>query len=273
MKSAPRRFFAVLLPMAVLLTAITAGSASAATIGTIPAGTVTNDFPALAGEQLEGIYGKTLTSGGGTITVEIFGWDADYENNFVIMLDGAPVTFGSDSGIGSGPGTTVFGTYPGTPLGSASGTIAPGSVDFQFIVNGVLGVANGSNPDGTDVFAGINFFVSFDGDGLDFTVDGIHPLSGSSVLLFLDDGGGEFGVDGDYDDLVIRLSGPNFCRPAFRGPRTGEPPAARLGSPGPRPRAAAPHSRIADARSPPSRPVELLAEPRDRLVGPMLLHR
>lgn len=210
MKAPQPRLLAVVLRTAALLTAITAGSAGAATIGTIPAGTVGNDFPVLAGQQLEGLYGLNLTSGGGATTVEIFGWDAGYQNNFVISLNGAPVTFGSDSGIGNAPGTTVFGAYPGTPLGSASGTIAPGLVNFQFLVNGVLGVANGGNPDGSTPAAGINFFVSFDGAGLDLTPNGIHPSSGSSVLLFLDDGGGQFGVDRDYDDLVIRLSGPTF---------------------------------------------------------------
>jgi hypothetical protein len=66
---------------------------------------------------------------------------------------------------------------------------------FKADVNGAKGLlANGSNPDNTG--EGLNFFTSFDSNPL--------AIAGSSLVLFLDDGGA--GSDEDHDDMSIRIA-------------------------------------------------------------------
>jgi hypothetical protein len=72
-----------------------------------------------------------------------------------------------------------------------------GIVPFMFKadVNGAKGlIANGSNPDNTG--EGVNFFTSFDSNPT--------ATTGSSLVLFLDDGGA--GSDQDHDDMGIRIA-------------------------------------------------------------------
>ena len=137
--------------------------------------------------------------------MDYFGSEAGYVNAFTL----------NGSTLFSTPGTDnvgVWGSYP-SPLGTTTVSVAPGSIDFSFLVNGVLGVTNGSNPDDAGGLGDINFFASFDDNGLDTTIDGSHRASGQSLLLFLDDAGA--GPDANHDDMVVRLSidGGSFVVP------------------------------------------------------------
>jgi len=186
-----------------LLTMATA--ASALTLGTIPNGAsnefITNSAGLAAGTLIEGYYGGQiyLNAGADTdITVDYFGSEAGFINSFTL----------NGSTLFSTPGTSnagVWGDYTtNTPIAFTTVAVAPGLIDFSFLVSGILGVTNGSNPDDSAGTENINFFASFDDYGLDTTVDGIHQASGKSLLLFLDDAGA--GPDDNHDDMVVRIS-------------------------------------------------------------------
>ncbi|WP_206202691.1 PEP-CTERM sorting domain-containing protein [Thioalkalivibrio sp. XN279] len=186
--------------------ALAAAPASAALYtGTIPQPGETNDFLEQYGiGEVQGWYGGNLylSSGGPiTITVEIFGAEAGFTNSF---------TFGDDvSFTHTGSETATFADADGI-LGSSDAlesdtTLAgPGLLDFCFSVNsGAISFCNGANND--DLNANPNFFITFDDNYvLDTdTTDGARR-SGTSVFLFLDDGGAQ--NDDNHDDLVVRLS-------------------------------------------------------------------
>ena len=188
-----------------LLTAATA--ASALTLGTIPNGAsnefITNSASLAPGTLIEGYYGAQILLIAGsntTITVDYFGSEAGYINEFTLNGSSLFSTPGTDD---AGVWNTYGASSPPAP-DTTTVSVAPGLIDFSFLINGVLGVTNGSNPDDAGGAANINFFASFDDNGLDLNLDGSHARSGQSLLLFLDDAGA--GPDDNHDDMVVRLS-------------------------------------------------------------------
>jgi hypothetical protein len=195
-----RKIHALVASIAVAGSFASAGS-NAAVIGSIPAGTANNEFitnvlglPSTA--RIEGWFDADLYliagSGGAQITATFYGAEAGYRNRF--GFGGAPAC-----NFAHGGGTTF-----GTPLATCTvNNVASGLLNFQFLIDGVLGLSNGSN---VAPGSGPNFFTTFGTSGpfdFDTLINGSTASSGLSAFLFLDDNGA--GPDSDYDDMVVQL--------------------------------------------------------------------
>lgn len=155
------------------------------TSGTIPGGSAVNDFLG-SGNTLGGFYASNIElSEAANLYIEYLYKEAGFTNTFRI-------------------GATTLFTTGVTPFG-ATALIPPGwalpVIPFSFTINSGAGsVANGANNPNIGTLP--NFFASFGND---------VNRTGSSLLLFLDDGGG--GSDGDYDDMVIRITAQGVPEP------------------------------------------------------------
>lgn len=195
---------------------------NASTIGTIPAGGAPNEFISIylaPGAVIEGwlsgqLFLEDVVDDSATIDIEIFGSEAGFLNSYTFGVGGGTYDYAGATGTTfANNGAVSLGAEDAIATGSYSGAIA-GLLPFLFTVDngsGTLGVANGTN-----VNAGVipNFFIAFDDEyTFDTTADGMTASGGSSVFLFLDDGGA--GPDDDHDDLVVRLtvSGGRFVVP------------------------------------------------------------
>jgi hypothetical protein len=158
--------------------------------GTIPGGTATNDM-------LESVYGSGTTVRGGYYgsTVAL---TADAQIKFTYV--GSEANFVNAFYLGD---TMLFDTQNSAPgAESEAFALLAGNMDFRFSVDtGQFqgNVGNITNPTNNSTLAsgGINFFVSFDGDDA-------WAKSGNSLVLFLDDQGGN-PDDDNHDDMVIRI--------------------------------------------------------------------
>lgn len=171
------------------------GASAAVTSGVIPGGGTNEALAALGlSDPLGGWYGASLwLTELADITIDYFGAEAGYNNSFIFGDD--------DAVISTGGNTNEFGSLvpTDTPLSSKTVTgVMAGQLDFGFGMDGslVATLLNGNNPNGSGPSSPPNFFVSFVGNP--------NATSGSSVWLFLDDGGA--GPDDNHDDMVIRLT-------------------------------------------------------------------
>lgn len=189
-----------LLASAALAATVAAGPAHADYVSSIPIGTAPNDFITtyLAADTLiEGWFLSNIGLSGdaAAVTIQVFGGEAGYLNGFTL----GSFTYDGVSGntfVNAGPAAL------GPEDAIANGAYAGGTLDFGFIINGILSVVNGAN---SDLGTPPSFFAAFDNNYVfDTTIDGVAANSGSSVFLFLDDGGA--GGDADHDDLVVRLT-------------------------------------------------------------------
>jgi len=179
---------------AVVIAGLAVPASAALVPGVIPSGSGVNNFIGPVGELFDGpiggYYGGQLYLVGGpaTITVEYFGAEAGYHNQF---WWGASQLFAH--GGGDNTGCCL-------PVGSTSVAAVPsGLLNFSFrIPDTGASVFNGANPENVGNLA--NFFVSF--NPASHAAGG--PTSGSFVWLFLDDAGA--GPDDNHDDMAIRLS-------------------------------------------------------------------
>lgn len=130
-------------------------------------------------------------SGGGKVKVDVYGWEAGFENT--VEVGGLP-------GVGKvlGDAQTVIAPDINTPLFSlVTAALGSGLLDLEFLssnsggpIGEKGGVVNGTNP-----IIGQNFFVSCVGNAA--------ATSCKDLWVFYDDGD----VFGDnHDDLVIRIS-------------------------------------------------------------------
>jgi hypothetical protein len=150
----------------------------------------------------DGYYGSTIRLNTKTaVTFTFLGFEAGYDNEFLLDADGNgsfDLIFSNKTGGAvdiNGKARSVVGDTYTVVLDPANFT--DGIVPFMFKadVNGAKGlIANGSNPDNTG--EGVNFFTSFDSNPT--------ATTGSSLVLFLDDGGA--GSDQDHDDMGIRIA-------------------------------------------------------------------
>jgi hypothetical protein len=169
---------------------------SGGTAGTIPGGSEFNDFIAgyFTGPTIGGYYGSQITVNVptlSTLTLEFFGAEAGYHNEFLL----------AGSELFDHPGGAIIAPSIAMPLGTFATTIVgTGTLPFSFEVGSdAAGVANGSNPDDSGGAAlGPNFFASCNPFG---TAAG--PATCNQVYLFLDDGGP--GPD-DKDDFLVRVT-------------------------------------------------------------------
>jgi hypothetical protein len=147
----------------------------------------------------DGYYGSTIRlNAKSAVTFTFLGFEAGYDNEFLLDPDGNgsfDLIFSnktSGSADINGKARTMVGDAYTVVLDPANFT--DGIIPFMFKadVNGAKGlVANGSNPGN-----GVNFFTSFDPNPA--------AIAGSSLVLFLDDGGA--GSDKDHDDMGIRIA-------------------------------------------------------------------
>lgn len=150
----------------------------------------------------DGYYGSTIRLNATTaVTFTYLGFEAGYDNEFLLDTDGNgsfDLIFSNKTGgtadVNGKARTAVGDTYT-VVLDPANFTAGIIPFMFKADVNGAKGlVANGSNPDNTD--DAVNFFTSFDPNPT--------AVSGSSLVLFLDDGGAA--SDDDHDDMGIRIA-------------------------------------------------------------------
>lgn len=170
-----------------------ASAASALTLGDIPGGIAVNNGlqPVYgSGAPVQGYYGAQLYLLGGPadVTVEYFGNEAGFQNQFDFDTTDATVEF---TGVGSANSWNTTGA--GSVLFSNVGS---GLLDFAFTTPSGA-IANGANPDGA-VLNTANWFVTFKPS------TGETATSGTIVDLWLDDNGA--GPDDNHDDLMIRLT-------------------------------------------------------------------
>ncbi|MDP2987743.1 PEP-CTERM sorting domain-containing protein, partial [Hydrogenophaga sp.] len=152
-----------------------------------------------------------LVGGAADIKVEYFGAEAGFKNTFTFQGLPNPCSFVHEAGAGGGNGTfdNVAGALGVNNLGTCTlSNVAPGLLDFSFLVNGnVAGPDNsviGGNPNDL-LGAAANYFVTFDSSYVLDTVIGNGTSSGGqSFFVFLDDGGA--GNDDNHDDMVLRIS-------------------------------------------------------------------
>jgi hypothetical protein len=176
--------------------------AQAAYVSSIPIGTAPNEFISTflsPTNLIEGWFLSDVMLQGDTssIGIQVFGSEAGYVNGFTL----GSYTYGGVSGnTFVNQGAASLGAEDAVATGVYTGGSQP--LDFGFIINGVLSVVNGSNP---DLGNPPSFFAAFDNNyAFDTDIDGFTAGTGSSVFLFLDDGGA--GADADHDDLVVRLT-------------------------------------------------------------------
>lgn len=169
------------------------------TAGTIPGPAGTNEYltPLFGGApSLTGYYGSRIDAtiyGGGTITLEFFGAEAGFHNEFNFFF----------AKLFDHPGGTIIAPNLGSPLDTFSAPIiGAGTLLFSFEVDvdGTPGsVANGANPDDSaHTVAGPNFFASCAPTGPG------NPTTCEQIYLFLDDSGA--GPDDNHDDFLVRMT-------------------------------------------------------------------
>jgi hypothetical protein len=180
---------------------------SGGTAGTIPGTHAQNNFigTLFGGPQIGGYFGTQIlfnAAPGSKLTLEFFGAEAGYVNNFV--YSGSTI-FTHNGGLNIAPSLS-------SPKATFTTTIGgSGPLPFQFKVNSGAGsVTNGSNPNdfagrslGPNFFATCNPFSQAAGAG---------GTNCNSVYLFLDDGGA--GPDDNHDDLLVRASISQVPEPA-----------------------------------------------------------
>lgn len=188
---------------AVALAGLAAAPAGAAVVGSIPGVPLgTNQFVNAAFGSLasiEGYYGANLYLIGGPATIEVayFGAEASFKNSF---------SMGSCS-ISHGGGTTINtgGVATGDADCASVGALS-GLLSFMFTSQDFGPVSNGANNNNVSPLLP-NFFVTLANStalsGIDKTVDGSTPSSGTVAWLFFDDAGA--GDDDNHDDMVVRL--------------------------------------------------------------------
>jgi hypothetical protein len=202
----------LLATVAVAGVTLSAISAQAAYVGTVPMGTTNNNQVIAPFTKVEGWYDAQLYLVGGpaTITATRIGIEAGNGNSF---------TWNGLTPAGFGPASTDGGTL-GTPFNGGLTTavfaaVASGLLPFGFTTNGSPSNADASNA--TNVRPGLgfgNFFVTLgncaaltciDGDGgpNPNSVDGVTASSGTVAWIFYDDLGA--GPDDNHDDFVVRL--------------------------------------------------------------------
>lgn len=158
--------------------------------GSIPEGTETNEvidalLPA-SHNPLAGFFDSKIlvdALGTNTVLVEIFGYEAGFNN-----------TFATPSGSYVSAGGTLIAPDLDSPLDrwTTTGVNGDGTLQFLFSTTGPVAtpvVFNGD--DNLDVSGSANFFATYGHDG--------------DVWLFFDDAGGR-DDDDNHDDLVVRLS-------------------------------------------------------------------
>lgn len=167
------------------------GVAGGFAAGVIPGGTAGNELLGPLGlpNPLGGFFGSAVELvGSGKITVEFFGWEAGFKNDFNF----GGVELFTTNGVGGVNVGFPIGTFTSGLLAGGGGTL----LDFSF------DVTNGGSPTNTIVNGSENtggirdFFASVDGAPA--------ATMGSAVWLFLDDGGSK--ADDNHDDMAIRLS-------------------------------------------------------------------
>jgi PEP-CTERM motif len=171
----------------------------------IPGGQTNDILESIYGADVfsrDGYYGSTIRLNAKTaVTFSFLGFEAGYDNEFLLDANGNgsfDLIFSNKTGGTAdinGKARTVVGDTYTVVLDPANFT--EGIIPFMFKadVNGARGlVANGGNPDNAG--EGPNFFTSFDPNPT--------AVSGSSLVLFLDDGGA--GSDEDHDDMGIRIA-------------------------------------------------------------------
>ncbi|GAA0300995.1 VPLPA-CTERM sorting domain-containing protein [Rhodovulum strictum] len=138
-----------------------------------------------------------------TLTFDFLGSEAGFNNSF--WFNGVEL-------FATGGNTNSWCTVDCTvPLASVSvGGLSTGLLDFKFVTP-VGEAVNGSNPDNTTPTVP-NFFLSF---------DGANPKAGSgtSVVLWLDDGGAD--GDDNHDDMAVRIRIDNGSISAVPLPAAG----------------------------------------------------
>lgn len=165
--------------LAALAFASVSAQAATVVVGTTPA---TNDVLGIT----EGYYGADLLLVGGpaSITVTYLGKEASATNRF--FFNGTQVVNTASTAVGF---SQVF------------TNVAAGVLDFRFTSTafGGIQVTNGANNDAAGNSP--SFYVTFP-PYFDNVLDGISPVSGTSVVVAFDDGGFP---DDNHDDLVVRL--------------------------------------------------------------------
>jgi len=146
---------------------------------------------------VSGYYGAQINYtvvGTGTITIDFFGGEAGFRDEFQYL--GVTPTDFVHSGTPVNDPSTSLGSPKATFATSISGT---GLVPFQYLVNSVVGPVNGTNPLNTPGFPP-NFFSACD----PLAATGATPTSCSVVWLFLDDNGAN--NDDNHDDYLVRMT-------------------------------------------------------------------
>jgi hypothetical protein len=197
------------------LASLFAGQAAAApSVGSIPGLALSNQFlkKFTGNTPVEGWYGSQVSvSQASTVTVEYFGAEAGFTNEFKLVGLNKNCVFKHTGGSGGGSGT--FKNNGAPTLGSedrlgstCTANVAAGLLNFGFTSSGAAGVVNGSNRNDKDAgFTGSNFFVTFDNNyALDTTVGNGTPAGGQSLFIFYDDSGAS--NDDNHDDMVLRLT-------------------------------------------------------------------
>jgi hypothetical protein len=166
------------------------------TAGTIPGPGGINDYlgPLFGGaSSLNGYYGSQVSvnvPGSGTLTIEFFGAEATFHNEFNL---GATELFDHAGG-------SVIASDLNSPLATFSTAFTgTGPLAFSFDFNNDAGsVVNGANPDDSGHAAMANFFASCSPTGPG------NPATCDTIYLFLDDAGN--GPDDNHDDFLVRMT-------------------------------------------------------------------
>lgn len=173
--------------------------------GLMPNGPINDILESIYGAGVTnrgGYYGSTIRLAGKTaVTFTFLGFEAGYDNEFLLDADGNgsfDLIFSNKSGGGTdvnGKAKTAVGDTYTVELDPADFTAGIIPFLFKADVNAAKGLlANGDANDANDGL--VNFFTSYDGNPT--------AISGSSLVVFFDDGGA--GVDSDYDDMAIRIA-------------------------------------------------------------------
>jgi hypothetical protein len=178
-------------------------------VGSVAAGMVpergTNEMLPLFGIPVTGtgygFFGYEVQANAGSYTIDFFGAEASFRNQF--SAAGGSVLFTTTGNNGSALDGVNRSTSLSAPLGTATISHAGGLMDFRFIINGGNGgstaVINGFNPNDLMNASEQNFFATFDPT----VAAASQALSGISLFLFLDDG---TQADDNHDDMLIRIS-------------------------------------------------------------------
>jgi hypothetical protein len=172
------------------------------TYGSIPRGATNDLLESIYGagtSELDGYFGSTVKlTAPAYLTFTFLGFEAGYDNDFNVM------------GFGELFSTEDYGSNTVKGISDLEGPfyLTAGPILFSFDVNNDhASVANGSNPDDSAGTAGLNFFVSFDGADP-------SAMTGGSLVVFLDDGGGRPIPDDDHDDFAVRIQASAVPEPA-----------------------------------------------------------